>query len=60
MEGQVSYGSGSVEDLAERARRWHDAGATHMSVNTMGSGLSGVDAHLGALALAATALELSR
>ena len=60
MEGRVSYGSGSAEDLVEQARQWRDAGATHMSVNTMGSGLSGVDAHLGALALAAEALQLPR
>ena len=60
MEGQINYGSGAAEGLVEQAQRWRDAGATHMSVNTMGSGLSGVDAHLGALALAAEALQLPR
>ena len=28
------------------AQRWQDLGATHLSVNTMGAGLSTVDAHL--------------
>ena len=60
MEGRVSYGGGGAEGLVEQAQRWRDAGATHMSVNTMGSGLSGVDAHLGALALAAEALQFPR
>ena len=28
---------------------WRAAGATHLSVNTMGAGLSGVDGHLAVL-----------
>jgi probable F420-dependent oxidoreductase len=57
MEARVDCGTGA-EQLAEIAGRWRDAGATHLSVNTMGAGLSGIDAHLGALADAAEALEL--
>jgi alkanesulfonate monooxygenase SsuD/methylene tetrahydromethanopterin reductase-like flavin-dependent oxidoreductase (luciferase family) len=60
MEGQVSYGGGSAEDVVERAQQWRDAGATHLCVNTMGSGLSDLHAHVRALALGAKALDLPR
>jgi len=39
--------------------RWRDAGATHLSVDTMGAGLPGLDGHLDALAKAAESLQLS-
>jgi alkanesulfonate monooxygenase SsuD/methylene tetrahydromethanopterin reductase-like flavin-dependent oxidoreductase (luciferase family) len=60
MEGRISLGTGGADDLVEHAQRWRDARATHVAVNTMGSGLSGVDAHLEALTLAAEALQLLR
>jgi probable F420-dependent oxidoreductase len=52
MEGRVSW-RGSPEKLAEHTRTWHEAGATHLSVNTMGAGLAAVDDHLGVLESAA-------
>ena len=58
MEGRVSLGDGGAEKLAEQAQRWRAAGATHLSVNTMGAGLGSVDAHLAALASIAKALRL--
>ena len=58
MEGRVSFGAGGPEKLAEQAQRWRETGATHLSVNTMGAGLVGVDAHLAALAAVAKALGL--
>jgi probable F420-dependent oxidoreductase len=58
MEGSVSWGSGGPDKFVAQVARWRDAGATHVSVNTMGSGLGAVDGHLAALALAAEALEL--
>jgi probable F420-dependent oxidoreductase len=54
MEGRISW-RGSPELLADQAGQWHDAGATHLSVNTMGAGLAGVDDHLAALEAAAEA-----
>jgi probable F420-dependent oxidoreductase len=60
MEGRVSWGDGGAGQLAERAGRWRDAGATHVSVNTMNAGLPSVDDHLAALAAAAAALGLRR
>ncbi|HTT51877.1 MAG TPA: LLM class F420-dependent oxidoreductase [Streptosporangiaceae bacterium] len=59
MEGRVSW-RGDAGRLAERARQWQDAGATHLTVNTMGAGLASPDAHLEALARAAEALRVSR
>ena len=56
MEGRVSW-RGSPGQLAEHAAAWRDAGASHISVNTMGSGLRTVDDHLGALESAAEVLK---
>jgi probable F420-dependent oxidoreductase len=52
MGGQISW-NGSADDLADGIRGWADAGASHVSVNTMGAGLISVDDHLAALATAA-------
>jgi probable F420-dependent oxidoreductase len=60
MEGRVSWGAGGAERLADHVGRWRDAGATHVSVNTMGAGLATVEDHLAALSAAAAALGLSR
>ncbi len=54
MEGRVSWRGGAGK-LAEQASRWQEAGATHLSVNTMGAGLTTVDDHLAALAAVAEA-----
>jgi probable F420-dependent oxidoreductase len=59
MEGQVKWGSGGIGVIVEHAERWSAAGATHLAVNTMGSGLSGVDAHLEVLSIVAAALGLA-
>ena len=58
MEGRVSWTAGGAQKLVDHAGRWRDAGATHLSVNTMGAGLESVDQHLAALASAAEALGL--
>jgi probable F420-dependent oxidoreductase len=58
MEGRVSWGDGGADKLADHVGRWRDAGASHVSVNTMGAGLGPVDGHLAALATAAEALGL--
>src|SRR5207244_4330666 len=59
MEGRVSWGERGAETLMHHVQKWRGAGATHVSVNTMGAGLASVDDHLAALASAAGALELS-
>jgi probable F420-dependent oxidoreductase len=56
MEGRVSW-HGDPGEVAERARGWREAGATHLSVNTMGAGLRTVDDHLAALESTAQAIK---
>jgi probable F420-dependent oxidoreductase len=60
MEGRVSWTAGGVDKLVDHLGRWRAAGASHVSVNTMGAGLGSVDGHLDALAAAAHALTLRR
>jgi len=54
----VSWSEGGVEKLARHVQRWRDAGATHLSVNTMRAGFTSVDGHLAALESTAEALGL--
>ena len=58
MDGRVSWGERGAEQLVDHVGRWRDAGASHVSVNTMGAGLGGADGHLAALTAAAEALGL--
>jgi probable F420-dependent oxidoreductase len=58
MEGRVNWGDGGADTIADHADRWRQAGATHVSVNTMGAGLGSVDGHLKALTAAGAALGL--
>jgi probable F420-dependent oxidoreductase len=59
MEGRVSW-NGNADELAAGLRVWADAGASHVSINTMGAGLASVDDHLRALTSAAeTAREFT-
>ena len=58
MEGRVSW-KGDAQQFAARVASWRDAGATHLSVNTMGAGLS-ADGHLAALSEMAATLNLGR
>jgi probable F420-dependent oxidoreductase len=48
MEGRVDYRR-DRDRVAEELAAWSAAGATHVSINTMGAGLGGVDGHLAAL-----------
>jgi len=56
IEGRISWGERGVEQLVDHAGRWRDAGATHLSINTMGAGLGSVDGHLAVLEQASEAL----
>jgi probable F420-dependent oxidoreductase len=56
MEGRVSW-RGNVQELVDGLRAWASAGASHVSINTMGAGLESVDDHLAALATAAEAAK---
>ncbi len=58
MEGRVSWTQDGAEKLAGQIARWQAAGASHLSVNTMGASLGSVDGHLAALTATAHALDL--
>jgi probable F420-dependent oxidoreductase len=59
MEGRVSW-RGDRAKLARAIERWREAGASHVSVNTMGAGLPTVNAHLATLdEVAEVAAELT-
>lgn len=55
MEGRVTW-SGDDDAVAAELASWARAGASHLSVNTMGAGLATVDDHLEVLARIADAV----
>jgi hypothetical protein len=59
MEGRVSWTDAGVAKIVDHIGRWRAAGASHVSINTMNTGLGPVDGHLAALTEAAGALGLS-
>jgi probable F420-dependent oxidoreductase len=59
MEGRVSWTDAGLEKLVDQAGRWRDAGATHLSINTMNADLGSVDDHLDALASIAQPLGVA-
>jgi probable F420-dependent oxidoreductase len=60
MEGRVTWRPDDPGRSLRHVETWREAGATHVSINTMRLGLGGVDGHLGALEQVAEALELSQ
>jgi probable F420-dependent oxidoreductase len=50
MEGRINLGSKSSSSIDQQVAAWREAGATHLSINTMGAGCSSVDDHIAALA----------
>jgi probable F420-dependent oxidoreductase len=59
MEGRVTY-SGDDERFLGQLSRWEQIGATHVDVNTMGTGLAGTAAHIEAIQGAAAAIRSRR
>jgi probable F420-dependent oxidoreductase len=58
MEGRVTWQPGDHDRFARQVERWRAAGATHVGINSMGSGLATVDDHIAALTTAASLLDL--
>jgi alkanesulfonate monooxygenase SsuD/methylene tetrahydromethanopterin reductase-like flavin-dependent oxidoreductase (luciferase family) len=56
MEGRVSWTADGIEKLVDHVGRWQAAGASHLTINTMGAGLATVDEHLEVLATTAEAV----
>jgi len=55
MEGRINFGSESSSSADQQIAAWREAGATHLSINTMRAGFSTVDEHIAALASASQA-----
>lgn len=55
MEGRVTW-AGEVDPLLREVAAWAQAGASHLSINTMGAGLPSVDDHLEVLGRVAESL----
>jgi probable F420-dependent oxidoreductase len=49
LEARLNANSGTPDDWRKTVEEWRAMGASHISVNTMGAGLSGADAHVGRL-----------
>lgn len=49
LEPRLYYGGGDLDALVAEAAAWKDLGATHLSMNTMGVGLTTPDEHVAAL-----------
>ena len=60
MEGRIGFEADGADAVLQQVHRWEEVGATHVSVNTMGAGLSGVDGHQKALSVIAEGLGLAR
>jgi probable F420-dependent oxidoreductase len=58
MEGRVAWDPSDPERVARQVERWRQAGASHVTVNTMGTGQAGVDDHIKALKQTAAACGL--
>ena len=57
MEGRISWDGVDPDRFARQVASWRAAGATHVTINTMGSGFGGVDEHVAGLA---RAVEVAR
>ncbi|MBN1312315.1 MAG: LLM class F420-dependent oxidoreductase [Anaerolineae bacterium] len=58
LEPRLKYGSGNPDEWATRMRDWEAAGATHMSVNTMGCGFTSAGEHIEAIRKFAEAVDM--
>jgi len=53
MEGRAAWKADDPDQIARQTARWRDAGASHLTLDTMRAGLATVDDHIAALAAAA-------
>jgi hypothetical protein len=59
MEGRANWGPGGRDALLDNVGQWRRAGATPLSITTMGAGFGSVHEHLAALSAAADRLGLA-
>jgi probable F420-dependent oxidoreductase len=60
VEARMAYGDGDAKQWEITLRAWQDAGATHLSFNTMGHGFDSPQKHLAAVRLFADAVGLGK
>ena len=58
IEPRIRFGDGNPADWQSLAAGWDAAGASHLTVITMGSGFSTAEDHIAAIERFATALDL--
>ena len=58
MEGRVGWIPDDPDKFRRQVDRWRDVGATHLGIDTMRLGFTGVEAHLEALGQAARLMEI--
>jgi len=56
LEPRLSWAAGDLSDLLRWKEEWQDAGATHLSLNTMGAGFTSPQQHIEAISQFAEAL----
>jgi probable F420-dependent oxidoreductase len=49
IQAQVNARDGSPDEWMRQTQRWHDLGATHVAINTMGAGFASLQQHLEAI-----------
>jgi probable F420-dependent oxidoreductase len=59
IEARIRYAEGNPADWEQLLESWREAGATHISFNTMQAGLAGPDQHIKALKLVASSLDIT-
>lgn len=60
MEGRVSVRHRSTDRVAELVQQWREAGATHLTIDTMRAGLASADDHIRVLTEVAEAVGVGR
>ena len=49
IQAQVNARDGDPDEWRRQTQRWHNLGATHVAINTMGAGLASLQLHLEAI-----------
>jgi probable F420-dependent oxidoreductase len=60
LEARIAYGSGKPQDWRQTFEEWKAIGVTHITINTMGSGLGTPADHMGALRKFAVEMEVGK
>ena len=59
IEARIAYGDGNPEKWQTLIKQWEEIGATHLTINTMGSGFTSPTAHIDAISNFASKMGIS-